>query len=797
MSRIWKSAWAKLLVVGIMVAVLVMSFSPINVSVTSSGGNPLSIGNGQLSLKIGNPAYATGSLDYVTDGVADNVEWAALFAVLSSHGGGVANAISSNYTFAAAVTVPANVVVRGSGSGFTFSRDGVNPIFIASAGDTFYDITTDAGGITTLSDTILFNVNGNTPTGRPTGYVIAASDAPALARSQADLLVPASGWETAVQTAITNNAGSKITFFGTFIKSTVAGLGIASNTTIDIQGKFTFITNVGNGATMFTPTTNSTGWSIINGVIDGNKANQPMAWRTNEQVAIATTNVSNCKVDTLIQNFYGENIKETTNGVGNSFVNRAYPKSVAITERKVALNPNSMRLIDSMDSGWTKVSGNTLTYDTTTFMEGNAAVNLLIDASTTGNISKTGNWTFPANAQFGVMALIYPSNQNGFKSFTLELDAPDAANSITMIYHAGVNQVISTFGQDWRILDFNQANTGNNSSTAIFGTPNMSNVQKISLYVENWAEGNRIFYDKLFWNLPMFPNGLLTIASDDGFSDIATVLRPLMDAYGYKGVVAANGGSIGTAGKLTLTQLRQLKDGGWEIGNHAYNHENSYQQPKSVIEDGIRKNQDYLISNGLGEGNIWIGTNAQMVDYYAYPIVSKYTIGARSRSNFTNSSIFVNNFPTFDVYEQYNINPFDSAAVEIPATLALMDKAAQYGGWVQVYVHQSTGWSTNITSILSRANSLGMKVVTYSEAMELASMPITTSSGNATIPSGSTSIVQKHWLKTLPSIQLTAMNNTTNATRAWYSNVNSDNFTINTNVDPGASGAIFQWTARE
>lgn len=802
MSKIWKSAKLKLLSIGLIVGVLFSTLSPINISVN----NPLNKNRIDFTLGYVQAAWASGTIDQPLTQVGIQ---AALNALPSVGGriyimNGSYNTV--NFTGTVSRAIP-GVTLVSSGAAITLQNNGVTPLF-STGGQTgwvFENIVTDAGGVTLSSDTVLNNVRigttlyaiastglANVSTGRNTGYVIASADAPSLARQQADLVVPASGWETPVQTALTNNSGNKITFFGTFTKSTVAGLSFGSNTTIDNQGIFTFITNVGNGATVFTPTTNSTGWSIVNGIIDGNKANQPKTWRTNEQIAISTTNVSNAKIDTLIQNFYGENIKETNNGYGNLFVNRAYPKSVQIPERTINPNLNKVNLINSFDSGWTLVAGDSLTYNTSSFVDGTASADLLLAVGATGNISKTGTWSFPANAQFGVMGRVYSSDLAGFSTLRLVMLAPDAANSITMWYSRGVGR-IWTYGDDWRVFGFNQGNA------TLVGSPNLANVTQINLIAPAGAgSATRIYFDKLFWNLPSIPGGLLTIAADDGNTDTITTLKPIMDNYGYKGVTGVNGASVGASGKMTMTQLRTLQDAGWEIGNHAYGHENSYSQPKSVIEDGLRKNQDLFLSNGLGSGTYWIGTNDQGLDYVSYPVVSKYMTSARTRGSDGTASVgwFANNFPTFDRYAQFNINYLGSAT-DVTNTMALLDQVAQYGLWVQIYVHSVAGYTTNITSLFNKAQTLGIRVVTYNEALQLAEQANIYSSGNTTIPSGSTSVVVPHYFNSIPSeITIIPTNSTTNVTRHWKSSVNSSNFTINVNVDPGVSGATFDWVVK-
>ncbi len=76
---------------------------------------------------------------------------------------------------------------------------------------------------------------------------------------------------------------------------------------------------------------------------------------------------------------------------------------------------------------------------------------------------------------------------------------------------------------------------------------------------------------------------------------------------------------------------------------------------------------------------------------------------------------------------------------------------------------------------------------------------ITENSGNATITSGSTSVVVTHGLSRQPTaqeIKITATANSTNPVGlVWVSNITSTQFTVNVAANPGASNFDFGWQA--
>ena len=75
---------------------------------------------------------------------------------------------------------------------------------------------------------------------------------------------------------------------------------------------------------------------------------------------------------------------------------------------------------------------------------------------------------------------------------------------------------------------------------------------------------------------------------------------------------------------------------------------------------------------------------------------------------------------------------------------------------------------------------------------------VTEASGTATVASGGTSIAVTHGLSSTPqakNVAVTPTNDLGSAAKFWISAVGATTFTINTNVDPGATTATFAWQA--
>lgn len=64
----------------------------------------------------------------------------------------------------------------------------------------------------------------------------------------------------------------------------------------------------------------------------------------------------------------------------------------------------------------------------------------------------------------------------------------------------------------------------------------------------------------------------MVITFDDGNADVLTNALPVMRRYGLNGVMYVVSGAVDAEGYLTVEQLKQLLEAGWEIGTHTATH---------------------------------------------------------------------------------------------------------------------------------------------------------------------------------------------------------------------------------
>jgi peptidoglycan/xylan/chitin deacetylase (PgdA/CDA1 family) len=89
------------------------------------------------------------------------------------------------------------------------------------------------------------------------------------------------------------------------------------------------------------------------------------------------------------------------------------------------------------------------------------------------------------------------------------------------------------------------------------------------------------------------------ITFDDGSETTYTKAFPIMQTNGQKGVSYIISNIVGDAGRMTLAQLTEMYNAGWDIGNHSENHVYLTSQIKSVLHSEIDNCSRFLFESGF------------------------------------------------------------------------------------------------------------------------------------------------------------------------------------------------------
>ena len=86
--------------------------------------------------------------------------------------------------------------------------------------------------------------------------------------------------------------------------------------------------------------------------------------------------------------------------------------------------------------------------------------------------------------------------------------------------------------------------------------------------------------------------------------DGTTTPSACMRAYGWRGTLYVNSGSIGTGGKMSLTQLKTLRDAGWDVCHHTNSHiANCWAYTPSIAATTVTLNNTASIAHGKSVGD--------------------------------------------------------------------------------------------------------------------------------------------------------------------------------------------------
>lgn len=273
----WDFIKRKKWVISLIAAIAVIGVLGLRFDVVPKNTNPI-IGQGTVVIKIGT-AEASGTVDYTCDGTDDNIQFQGALDALPATGGEI-QVLTGNYDFANGTTVTRaidNVTIIGVGRGSYFTCDTVTPIFTAGGNNwTISNLRTDAGslamGATTgwswenvtinatyyayRTDDATTGASWNIPTGRSATYTIAASNATASVKAQADVVCDGTADNVEIQAYINAlSAGrtiqEEVLCVGTF--NIAASITLPSYTILEIQGEIGYSGSVNDAVIVIDP----------------------------------------------------------------------------------------------------------------------------------------------------------------------------------------------------------------------------------------------------------------------------------------------------------------------------------------------------------------------------------------------------------------------------------------------------------------------------------------------------------------------------------------------------------------
>ncbi|WP_331233293.1 polysaccharide deacetylase family protein [Natronorarus salvus] len=139
----------------------------------------------------------------------------------------------------------------------------------------------------------------------------------------------------------------------------------------------------------------------------------------------------------------------------------------------------------------------------------------------------------------------------------------------------------------------------------------------------NGGESGRVWVDSIdLQPLPETP--LIMIQWDDGFESQYTEALPIQEDYDIPSNTFINTVNVGSNGRLTLDQLGELQDAGWEVSSHMMRHDSLLDLGPEEQEVQIRSAQEWLVGNGFETGADYFAYTYGEYDRSGYELVTEY-----------------------------------------------------------------------------------------------------------------------------------------------------------------------------
>lgn len=194
-------------------------------------------------------------------------------------------------------------------------------------------------------------------------------------------------------------------------------------------------------------------------------------------------------------------------------------------------------------------------------------------------------------------------------ALTCQLMAPDLENYVEMRHGVSVG--------GWHRLDFGPTET--------VGDPDLTDVREVALTV--YTGGGRdlaLSVDALRTVERATDQGRVLFTFDDGLVSQYETAYELMDEYEFPGLVCPITSFVGTEGFVSLEQLEEMRDAGWDVSSHPQAADPVPEYPPGRQEEMIRENKEWLVENGFERGARHIVWPYSAVDATSLDVANRY-----------------------------------------------------------------------------------------------------------------------------------------------------------------------------
>ncbi|WP_331235564.1 polysaccharide deacetylase family protein [Natronorarus salvus] len=147
--------------------------------------------------------------------------------------------------------------------------------------------------------------------------------------------------------------------------------------------------------------------------------------------------------------------------------------------------------------------------------------------------------------------------------------------------------------------------------TGIRGEPDLSDVEEIRIYVEGEEEEPTRFWIDDLRLTEGADQGYVMLTFDDTVESQYENAFPIMQEREMRGVLAVVPPSINVSGRLTIDQLREMRDAGWDVSAHTERSDPLTEMDPEEAQAELEADHEYLAGRGFEDGS-----RAQFVPYH-------------------------------------------------------------------------------------------------------------------------------------------------------------------------------------
>jgi peptidoglycan/xylan/chitin deacetylase (PgdA/CDA1 family) len=287
-----------------------------------------------------------------------------------------------------------------------------------------------------------------------------------------------------------------------------------------------------------------------------------------------------------------------------------------------------MRVVSGCDSGWTQLDA-TVSHDSTTLDTGSGSLKLIAPASNKAQAQLTFSAQDWSQSAFGIRMRFddYSKVNDGYIILS-------TSGTFTQFFRAQFTPKLSTvINNEWIEFTLTREDFDFNSGTASWSTVNGMRIQvygKATAPVTMWVD------QVVRYPTPARPT--ISVAFDDGFATTASLAKPKMDQYGFRGSAFVIAQRIGTNGYLSQAQVDTLAQAGWDISGHG--DINLTTLSPAAAEADVLLNKQYLVERGYKGGDVYAYPNDGQ-SFAIRTMVAKYFSAARGLSTFGQTRAYV------------------------------------------------------------------------------------------------------------------------------------------------------------